>query len=269
MPNSIFTITPAPEWPSIPFQTDAAGPHLWTWDISWATYRKSGTVRTLSNQWDAKGVAANSGGTLTVRVQADNQAVIIAVKIKGTNPSLADVTHFLAVKPNSLGFDQILIHKSGCRNFLATGEPIKSFDNGYGICPLTNPAPSFEQIWNWKLNVEGGLALFASKQIEAINYLSQNNRSYTADQLAHETVCRWNGGTYYEWDEAAGKWIRHPYILCDPTTGNIGWDMNDPQNKGKTEAALHQRDSASYGAPPSANAHWEYSGVCYADKILG
>ena len=269
MPNSSYTITAAAEWPSIPFQTDATGQHTWNWALVWGRYKQSGSASTPSNQWDAKSVVTNLGGTLTVRVQAGQQIAILVVKIKGTNPSAADVTGFLASKPNSSGFDRILIKESGCRNFNITGEPVVSFDQGYGICQLTNPAPTFEQAWNWKSNVEAGLKLFAGKQIEAISYLSQGNRSYTADQLKYETVCRWNGGTYHEWDATAGAWVRHPNIVCDSATGNIGWDMSDPQNSGKTEAALHKRASASYGAKPSPSAHWEYSGVCYADKLLG
>jgi hypothetical protein len=137
------------------------------------------------------------------------------------------------------------------------------------MCQLTNPVPGFDQVWNWKLNVQAGLSLFSGKRTAAINYLTQNNRSYTNEQLMYEAVCRWNGGSYHEWDDKAGKWIRHPNILCDSATGNIGWDMDDAANKGKTEVELHKRDSASYSKPPGASAHWQYSGVCYADKVLG
>jgi hypothetical protein len=267
--NSTFTITSGAEWPSIPLQTDGTGAHSWTWDVTWGAFKQSGSANTASNQWDAQNVVTNYGGALTVRVQANNQNSIIIVKIKGTNPSVGEVTQFLASKPGSAGFDKILIQESGCKHFNALGEPIRSFDNGYGMCQLTNPVPGFDQVWNWKLNVQAGLSLFSGKRTAAINYLTQNNRSYTNEQLMYEAVCRWNGGSYHEWDDKAGKWIRHPNILCDSATGNIGWDMDDAANKGKTEVELHKRDSASYSKPPGASAHWQYSGVCYADKVLG
>lgn len=129
--------------------------------------------------------------------------------------------------------------------------------------------PSFEQVWNWKLNIDGGLKLFEQKRTSETIYLSQLKRSYTSGQLKYETVCRWNGGSYHVWDAKAGAWVRPANILCDKTTGNIGWDLNDAQNKGKNEAQLHARDKASYGKPPAAGAHWRYLGVCYADRILG
>lgn len=98
--------------------------------------------------------------------------------------------------------------------------------------------------------------------------LTQSSRTYTADQLKYEAVCRWNGGSHHEWDAKAVAWVRKASILCDTKTGNIGWDMTDAENKDKTEAALRKRDSDSYKKPPTATAHWKYSGVCYADRIL-
>jgi hypothetical protein len=267
--NSVFTITSDPTWPSIPFLTDAVGTHTWKWKVVWGTFSQSGIASTPLNQWDAQAVVTNFGGTLTVTAQAGNETAVAVVKIKGTNPSPSDVTQFLASRPNSAGFDKILIQESHCRHFNLAGEPIKSFDNGYGMCQLTTPTPSFEQVWNWKANIAGGLDLFAEKRAAAVNYLSQSGRGYTDNQVTYESVCRWNGGSYHEWDNAKSLWVRHPNILCDSTTGNIGWDMTDAENTGKAEAQLHQRDRSAYGAAPGANAHWKYSGVCYADKVLG
>lgn len=265
--NDKFVITAAPAWPSIAFETDATGPHTWNWTIAWGSFRKSGSQTTQANTWDAQDAITDLGGTLTVMVSAAKQSASIAVKIGGTNPSSADVTAYLATKAGSGGFDKLIEHETHCRNFNANNEPIKSFDNGYGMCQLTSPPPSYEKVWNWKLNVDGGLALFASKSGDAVKYLSQSNRTYTADQLAHEAVCRWNGGAYHEWDAKASAWVRPANILCDPATGNIGWNMNDADNKGKTLEELHKRDAGTYQSGPAGN-HWKYSGVCYADAVL-
>lgn len=267
--NAVFTITSTPTWPSVVFTTDATGPHTWKWTIHWGPHKQTGTVPTPGNTWDAQTVITNYGGTLTVHVTAGKHSASIAVAIKGTNPSAADVTAYLATKSGADGFDKLLEHESKFHNFNAHNEPVKSFDHGYGMCQLTTPVPTFEQMWNWKSNIDGGLALFAAKRTAAIQYLSQSGRSYTADQLKYETVCRWNGGSYHVWDSKSGAWVRNPNILCDSATGNMGWDMTDAENKGKTEAVLHKRDKADYSKPPAAGAHWKYSGVCYADAILG
>jgi hypothetical protein len=267
--NDTFTITSGPVWPSVAFETDATGAHTWTWAIQWGSYKKSGTAQTPGNTWDAQTVITNFGGTLTVSAAAGKDSASITVKIIGTNPSETEVNTYLATKQGADGFGKLLAHESKFQNFKAQGEPVKSFDNGYGMCQLTTPPPTFEQVWNWKLNVDGGLALFAGKRGDAITYLSQSGRTYTDDQLKHEAICRWNGGSYHTWDATAKAWVRNPNILCDSATGNIGWDMTDAENKGKTEADLRKRDSGSYSQPPQAGAHWKYSGVCYADAILG
>lgn len=268
-PNDTFTINGAAEWPSIVFQTDATGAHTWQWTLTWGSFTKSGREQTASNVWDANAVVKDCGGTLTVRAEASKAFATMTVKIKGTNPNAADVTQYLGTKLDSAGFDKIIQHESKCRDFNSTGEPVKSFDNGYGMCQLTTPTPTFEQVWNWKLNVNGGLNLFSQKRAAAVGYLSQSGRSYTDEQLKYETVCRWNGGAYHQRDEKAGKWIRPTSILCDTKTGNIGWDMTKTENAGKTEADLHTRDSGSYSMPPTSASGWKYSGVCYADRILG
>jgi hypothetical protein len=274
--NETFTITAAPEWPSVAFETDAAGAHSWQWTIEWGAFRKTGTATTPGNTWDAKAAVANFGGTLTVRAEAAapgapgaRASATVSVRVRGANPNAAETNAYLATRPNSAGFEAIIAHEAKFRHFNAGGEPIKSFDHGYGMCQLTNPVPTFEQVWNWKLNVDGGLTLFAQKRASAITYLSQGGRTYTADQLRYEAVCRWNGGPYHQWDAKGGAWIRPSHVLCDTATGNIGWDMNDADNQGKTEAELRKRDSGSYAKPPAAGAHWKYLGVCYADRVLG
>jgi hypothetical protein len=133
---------------------------------------------------------------------------------------------------------------------------------------LTNPAPTFEQAWNWQRNIDAGLVLFAQKRASARTYLTQSGRTFTDAQLRFESVCRWNGGQYHRWDATSNQWVRNPTILCDSTTGNIGWDMSDAANAGKPETLLHARDSASYSSPPGPTAHWKFFGVCYADHVL-
>ncbi|HTS54981.1 MAG TPA: hypothetical protein VMH26_17045 [Burkholderiales bacterium] len=167
-PNESFAVTSAPEWPSIQFETDTTGPHSWNWTVAWGKFTKSGKETTSGNQWNAKAAIANAGGTLTVRAEANKAMATVTVKVKGTNPSPQEVTQYLVTKPNSGGFDKIIEHESKFKHFNATNEPIKSFDNGYGMCQLTTPAPALDRVWNWKLNVDGGLKLFEQKRTAAI-----------------------------------------------------------------------------------------------------
>jgi hypothetical protein len=267
-PNQAFAVSAAPAWPTVVFETDGKGPHDWQWTLSWDTFSRSGTATTPGNIWDASTVIVDGGGALVVTATAAQATSRITVRIAGANPTAAELLQYLQSKPGGEGFARILQHETRSRHFTDAAEPMKSFDNGYGMCQLTRPEPTFEQVWNWKRNVDGGLALFAQKRAAAMSYLGQAGRSYTASQLEYETISRWNGGAYHRWDQAAARWVRTPTILCDRATGNIGWDMTDPANVGKTEAQLRARDRGSYAKRPTG-AHWRYFGVCYADRILG
>jgi hypothetical protein len=271
-PVSIFQIAADSEWPAMPFRIGedlASGQQLtWDWEIQWRAFSKKGTVVTTTNSWDAKDAVGGLGGVLTVTVSGPSGKAAASVQIAGTNPAADQILAYLASQAGSAGFDKILQHETQMTHFDSKGQPRASFDSGFGMCQLTIPAPSFEQCWSWKLNIDAGLALYAAKRQAASKYLSQNGRVFTADQLTRETVARWNGGAYHVWSSAQNAWIRNPAILCDSKTGNIGWDMTKPDNSGKSEAALHQRDAAKYRHPPGASDRWGYFGVCYADRLL-
>ena len=280
-----FTIPVSTTPPAIDFETDAIGPHVWTWKVHWRGFHHEGQVKTPSNRWNAVPMLKDRGGTLDVHATAASNAglarpetayshhvavqesAVTHVKIVGLNPNKSDVDAYLAAQSGSEGFGAILAHETHDRHFTALGEPIVSFDGGYGICQLTNPVPTFEQCWSWKRNVDAGLLLFSEKRRAAITYLSQQGRTYSDDQLVRETVSRWNGGAYHIWDGKA--WIRDPDIVCDPATGNIGWDTTKPVNQDTTVKKLHARDTGQFRRGHDAGDNWRYSGVCYADAVLG
>ncbi|MFO1064947.1 MAG: hypothetical protein U0892_13870 [Pirellulales bacterium] len=199
--KQVFEITTKPEWPSITFQTDGTGSHTWTWSIKWDNYSKNGTAQTPDNKWVLSNEIENYGGTLKVTAKCGQESASIEVSVHGKNPTQAEAMAYLATKGETTGYDKLLEHESHFKQFRDTGLPVKSFDNGYGMGQLTTPAPNANQVWNWKANIDGGLALFAKKIDSARTYLSQSNRSYTTDQLKYESVCRYNGGAYHKWDE--------------------------------------------------------------------
>jgi hypothetical protein len=266
-PNATFTITTLPLWPAIVFATDSEGPHTWDWTIAWDVFSATGTANTAVGRWNAAAAIGNRGGKLTVKATAGGGSATITVNIRAVNPSVTEVTSYLSSRPNSDGFGAIVAHETNSIHF-RNNVPIKSGDSGYGICQLTNPRPTFEQVWNWKMNVDAGLALFSQKRFAAMTFLSQSGRAFTNEQLRRETVCRWNGGPYHRWDDQAKKWTRNPDILCDTKTRNIGWDMTMAANTGKTAADLRTRDHP-YAVPRPAGAAYNFFGLCYADRVLG
>lgn len=97
--------------------------------------------------------------------------------------------HLPADYPDATGYEKILHHEAKGKQFInADGEPVVAFDKGYGLAQLTKPIPTYEQVWNWKENVKGGLKLYHAKRNEAKSYLSSHGKnSFTDEQLQLET----------------------------------------------------------------------------------
>ncbi|MFJ7004839.1 hypothetical protein [Pseudomonas putida] len=289
--NSVFNLTDHAELPEILFEVRGHdGDDLnWSWSIEWEakvsglrerarkttvlqTFKQSGSFTGGDNIWIAEFSGEVLGGRLTVVVSNGGRSIKRTIQIRGVNPSKDTVAQYIAELEDMDGFEKLLEQETNTKHFInLDGEPIAAFDKGYGITQMTNPAPSYEQVWNWKANILGGSGVYKDKVLAAKKYLGQQGRIYTEEQLQHEIFSRWNGGSYHQWDEGSEKWIRKKNILCDSATGNIGWSMSKSENQGKTEVELHERDKDKYkegGKGQTADHAWQYSGVCYADHVL-
>jgi len=263
--GGIVTISADGVPPSLPFTTDAPGRHRWDWRLTWRDQTSHGSVTTPQGRWEARAAIGPGGGVLDVTATAGAASANASVRTGGTNPSAMQITAHLAHHPGAAGFDRIVVQESRGHQFAVDGQPVVSFDGGVGLCQLTHPPATPAQAWDWRANLDAGVALFAAKHALAERHLGQAGRRFTPDQATREAVCLWNGGFYHVWDGAA--WVRPATIVCDKHAGNIGWDMTDPANRGQPPATLHARDVASYSR--GHGAHWRYFGVCYADHILG
>lgn len=283
-----FFIDEDATFPTIDFEIDTteAAPYAWSWTITWVagvrvretgsrgktlkTFTEKGSFESNDKKWTAD-LGKVMGGKLTVEVTAGTSKFKRAVIIKAKNPTEQKVKDLLATISDVAGFEKLIAQESHFKNFIdADGEPLVAFDGGYGLTQMTNPAPTYTQVWNWKENIKGGCTLYQSKQKEAKTHLSQKSRTYTTEQLKLETWSRWNGGSYHKWDDATKAWVRNDDLLCDSETGNIGWDMTVTENTGKTEAELHKRDKDTYKNPKKDKKDenkWRYTGVCYADHL--
>jgi hypothetical protein len=283
-------ITEDAELPIVQFQVKTAnpGPYTWQWKIQWdakvsglkesakrgkllKSFTESGKATTTEPKWLLSFDGKVLGGTLTVELTSGSERFKRSIYLKGKNPSFAKIDEFVATLKNAKGFEKILKHEARGKNFInADGEPVVAFDKGYGMSQMTNPAPTFLQIWSWKENVNAGLKLYQGKRTEAEGYLKKKGAdSFTEEQLQLETFTRYNGGVYHEWD-ATKKWVRKQNVLCDDQTGNIGWNTKTEANTEKSETELHKRDVETYkkGKSGQSDKHpWIYTGVCYADHV--
>jgi hypothetical protein len=121
------------------------------------------------------------GGDLVVKVTVGvGSSTLTAqsngLKVVGTNPSVGTLT---TAAPNNTSFRKLMRLESGLRQFRSPDCPLFSGDNagGVGLCQLTRPAPSDDQVWSWKENLKGGVTLWNDKENIAKGYPEQIRKS--------------------------------------------------------------------------------------------
>jgi hypothetical protein len=126
------------------------------------------------------------GGDLTVTVSvvvggATLTASSTGLTVVGTNPNLGSLQ---SAAPANDAFRKLTRLESGLRQFRAPGCPLFSADNlgGAGLCQLTSPAPTDDQVWSWRANLAGGVALWNSKETTARGFAAavRTSAAFTA-----------------------------------------------------------------------------------------
>ncbi|WP_288393045.1 hypothetical protein [uncultured Herbaspirillum sp.] len=269
------------------FTSDVPGPYVWTWTMIWSAnvsslsekkrgrsveiFEQKGTFTQDGKHWNARSIGAVIGGTLRVVVQVGQKEFIRTVRVLARQPGADRIKAYIRERNESL-MEKLINQESRFKHVINMDqEPVVAGDSGFGAAQLTHPMPTYSQIWSWKENVDAGIALLRKKRAAAKrDFEQQKPVSYTEEMLDTETITRWNGGKYHEWDEGKKRWVRPKNILCDSKTGNIGWNMKLEPNAGKTESELHERDKDTYRKMKAGRDEehvWIYSGVCYADHV--
>jgi hypothetical protein len=119
------------------------------------------------------------GGTLTILVTANvggitTRGVAEGWRVQGTNPSKEEVCGALPDDTHR----KIACAESSMQQFVRAQDegdawyPKFSADGllGVGICQITNPPATDDQVWNWRENVKAGVALYGQKKREAQAY---------------------------------------------------------------------------------------------------
>jgi hypothetical protein len=143
------------------------------------------------------------GGDLTIEVTVrTGNSISMAtgrsqgLKVIGTNPSTAALLR-AAIMTDA--FKRLMRHESGLQQFRPAQCPYFSRDNlgGVGICQITNPRPTDDQVWSWKENLKRGLQLYKEKENVARAYPRRMRESaifkalveaYNKDRLAQSTT---------------------------------------------------------------------------------
>jgi len=265
-------------------ETTDPGPFVWKWEMKWDAkvsgiresakrgallkkYKESGSFKSSEKTWKMDFGGKILGGTLSVEVETGKETFKRTIFLKGKNPSRELIKEYSDSLEGTAGFDKILFHEAHGKNFInADGEPVVSFDKGYGITQMTNPAPTYEQCWSWKENIKGGSAIYISKRKLAKTYLKNEGKgTYSEEELQNETYSRYNGGSYYVWNDALKKLVARDYV-CDPQVANAANDSK--QDKSHKELHSRVKDTFKLGKKGQSEDHpWVYTGVCYAKTV--
>jgi hypothetical protein len=282
---AIFTIDDEAKMPNICFEikTEVEGIFLWSWELQWnalacpqrrdrprfkqkkiKSFCEKGKFESSSKKWSVDLNGLVIGGALIVKVSVGTSTYRRRIFIKGEEPGrdkiLKELDSYKSAHPHEAELaKKIFKQETRFSHFFSDGEPLVSFDNGYGLGQATNPIPTFEQVWNWKKHVEYIVTVvIKEKRVLAKNYLN-NHGGYTDDDLDMETLVFYNGANYHYliWDRVSKKWKENTYILCDSEQSNAGWDISQESNRNKT---IDQLRKGKGGKP-------KYTGRCYAEHI--
>ncbi|CAF3402361.1 unnamed protein product [Rotaria socialis] len=188
-------------------------------------------VRSLANE--------TLGGSVTAKwtVVSTKESGKISFKILGRPLAQRTVMAYIEAHTDLWYAKKIAAQESeGRQEFLPNGYPLFSNakDNGYGIYQLTNPPPTYNEVWNWKANVLSGIALLKNKAKEANSWMTrqrqqakiQTNREQPVDdervglncffsdnstRKIEDTVAiklfnRASNGHYCSWNNTIAKW---------------------------------------------------------------
>jgi hypothetical protein len=282
---AVFRIDENAKLPEICFEisTTISGPYFWSWELQWnalacpqrrdrarfkqkhiRNYSEKGKFESPAKKWTANFNDSVLGGSLTVKVKAGDITFVRKVLILGSEPGsekiLSELNNYKGSHSREAELaKKIFKQESKFMHFFSDGEPLVSFDNGYGLGQATNPIPSYEQVWNWKKHVFYIVTVvIKAKRALAKKYLDAHG-DYTDDDLDMETLVFYNGANYHYliWDHASKKWHENFDVLCDPEQSNKGWDVSQESNRKMTIDELRK----GLGGKP------KYTGRCYAEHI--
>lgn len=135
------------------------------------------TQVTSTNQFKIP-FSAVRGGDLRVKVAVKVNGTLLTatsegLAIIGTNPSPSELA---AVADQTVAFRKLMWVESRFRHFMDSrqfsGMPYFSEDGlgGVGICQVTDPHPSDDQVWKWKENIAAGWQVYKGKEAIARKY---------------------------------------------------------------------------------------------------
>ena len=114
----------------------------------------------------------------------DQSSGSLAFKILGQQPNRNIVLEYINSKSSLWYAQYVATHEStqlstiGPTQFdiKVVGYPLRASDNGYGVMQLTNPSPTCNQIWSWKLNCDEGIRRLNNAANQAVIWMNEQRK---------------------------------------------------------------------------------------------
>ncbi len=153
------------------------------WDIVAAITLNGGWVMggKATVSWKINDAQAGSISFSILGSQPDRQTVINYITTQVSGNSRLWFTPYVAMHESTQGTlsgpTQFCDKTSGYSLCTSTtdGYPLRAADNGFGIMQLTNPAPTCDQLWNWKKNCDEGVRRLSTLATNAWNWMNSAN----------------------------------------------------------------------------------------------
>jgi hypothetical protein len=159
------------------------------------------------------------GGDLVVSVTVQFGARQLGTSSKGLvvlgkNPP---VNLLAATAPGNIAFRKLMQLESSLRQFLPSGYPLFSQDQlgGVGLCQVTYPPPTADEIWNWKANIEAGWQIYQEKETAARRYPERVRNSPGFSALVRQYQRDSTSAPCYLVEDQLTIW-RHPILDAVP-----------------------------------------------------
>ncbi|CAF1549586.1 unnamed protein product [Adineta ricciae] len=145
-----------------------------------------------STSYDIIGSLQNEtiGGIVTAKwiVVSTKTSGEIKFNILGTQPAKRTIMTYIDSRSSFWYAKNIAAQESsGGQQFSIDRYPLFSsaHDNGYGIYQITNPTPTYNEVWNWKANVDAGIRIINQKTTAAISWMA-NQRQQAKQETGRE-----------------------------------------------------------------------------------
>jgi hypothetical protein len=176
---------------------------------------------------------------------------VLTVKVLGQNPGYATLQSYVSSKYGGAVpwyVFPFIEQESSNIQFLANGLPLQSFDNGFGLTQLTNPPPSYTQLFSWKANIDGGIQKLKQTMANGNTFMNAALPKGQRAQAVRDTgdavpvptrvegKCTFSDGGSKTFEEAIGlkQYNGAPNgNYCSWDNANKVWKFSVTDNKGK------------------------------------